>query len=402
MTSAPFRWIIHGRLAIGGAMEAEQLSTIKEQFKSALYLCVDNETDRSTQGGFDDILNAFKGHAKHIPYDPSSHNTSSPLYSVKAVKDYFNYHNALEKMEEPTLVLCRSAKRAGVVVSAYTSIKSKKTLINAIDEASKNDMSFLKDDKMKEWYSLVVTALSAGTKNGLIHRQWFERTSSTYSYVLADARTKEAILIDPVLETVERDTKIIKEMELNLKYCVNTHVHADHITGSGMLKKYFPDCKSVISKASRGKADILVGEGDKIVFGSRHLLCLSTPGHTAGCFSYVLDDFSNAYTGDTLLIRGCGRTDFQEGSSEQLYESVHSKLFQLPDECNVYPAHDYKGYNVSTIKEEKQFNPRLTKTLEEFKDIMSNLNLPYPAKIDASLPANLECGLQHLPESYNV
>lgn len=402
MSSTPFKWLIHGRIGIGGVIEAGQLPLIKENFKSALYLCMDTDTDRGIQGGFDEVSVAFQGKALHIPYDNSSHNPSSPLYSIKAARDYIDYQNALEKLPEPTIILCKSARRAGAVATAYLSIKGKKTLTAAIDEASKNGHTFLGDEKLREWVSLVVTSLSPGTKNGLIHRQWFERTSSTYSYLLADAKTKEAILIDPVLETVERDAKTIKELELNLIYCLNTHVHADHITGSGLLKKHFPQCKSVLSKLSTGKADILIDEGERIVFGTRSLLCLSTPGHTAGCFTYVLDDFTNAYTGDTLLIRGCGRTDFQGGSPEQLYEAVHSKIYQLPDECQVYPAHDYKGYSVSTIQEEKSFNPRLSKPLEEFVAIMANLNLPYPAKIDASLPANLECGLQHLPESYGV
>lgn len=402
--SPPFRWLVQGRLAIAGAFEAGQMSAISTQFKSALYLCIDNDTDRAVQGGggFDDVSVALMGNANHIAYDPSTHDPSSHLYSIKAIQDYLKYQNALDSMERPTVIICKSSRRAGAVASAYMSIKGKKTLSTTIDEASKADLSYLEDDKMKTWVTVVVNALSPSTKNALIHRQWFERTSSTYSYLLADARTKDAVLIDPVLETVERDARIIKEMDLNLKYCLNTHVHADHITGSGMLKKHFPQCKSVLSTPSTGKADILVNEGDNVVFGTRSLLCVSTPGHTTGCFTYVLDDFSNAYTGDTLLIRGCGRTDFQGGSAEQLYESVHSKIFQLPDECNVYPAHDYKGYNVSTIEEEKEHNPRLTKPLEEFKDIMDNLNLPYPAKIDASLPANLECGLQHLPEGYSM
>ena len=383
-------------------LSQEQLSMVKDSFKSALYLCVDNDTDRSTKGGFNEISEAFMGKAAHVPYNPSTHTPSSPLYSMKAVKDYFDYQNALDKMDEPTVLICKSARRAGAVASAYLAIKHKKGLAAAIDDASKNGLTFLDDENINAWVTVVINALSKGTKNPLTHRQWYERTSSTYSYLLADSRTKEAILIDPVLETVERDAKTIKEMELNLKYCLNTHVHADHITGSGLLKKHFPECKSIISKLSTGKADILVSEGDHVVFGTRSLLCLSTPGHTAGCFTYVLDDFSNAYTGDTLLIRGCGRTDFQGGSSEQLYDSVHSKIYQLPDHCQVYPAHDYKGYSVSTIEEEKAFNPRLSKSMEEFVEIMANLNLPYPAKIDASLPANLECGLQHLPEPYNA
>jgi sulfur dioxygenase len=173
-------------------------------------------------------------------------------------------------------------------------------------------------------------------------------------------------------------------------------MHADHITGSGKLKEIFKDdgCTSVISRASTAKADILVDNGDKIAFGdNRSFTCIATPGHTAGCFSYVLDDESKVFTGDTLLIRGCGRTDFQGGSAATLFDTVHAKLFTLPDDCAVYPAHDYKGETSSTIKEEREHNPRLTKDKAAYIELMGNLNLSYPKKIDASLPANMECGL---------
>lgn len=205
---------------------------------------------------------------------------------------------------------------------------------------------------------------------------------------------KDAIIIDPVLETVERDASLINELGLQLRFAINTHIHADHITGSGLLKRnFFPDCRSVISARTSAQADIHVSDGDQIRFGSRYISVRETPGHTNSCLSFVTDDLQKVFTGDCLLIRGCGRTDFQEGSSERLYNSVHSKLFTLPDETLVYPAHDYKGRTCSSIGEEKVHNPRLTRPLEEFERIMAELNLPPPKKLNEAVPANLVCGI---------
>lgn len=231
---------------------------------------------------------------------------------------------------------------------------------------------------------------------GLFFRQLFEKESSTYTYLLADTQTKEAVIIDPVLETIDRDLKIIKELGLDLKVAVNTHCHADHITSTGLMKKRLTGLKSAISRFSGATADILLTEGDKISFGKHYLTARATPGHTDGCMTLVLEDQHMAFTGDALLIRGCGRTDFQQGCPKTLYSSVHQKIFTLPDQCLVYPAHDYLGQTVSTVGEERQFNPRLTKSLEEFVDIMNNLNLPKPKKIDIAVPANLVCGVHQV------
>jgi sulfur dioxygenase len=249
----------------------------------------------------------------------------------------------------------------------------------------------------------------------LIFRQFFEGVSSTYTYLLACPSTSEAILIDPVLETAERDFQFINEMGLKLKYAINTHLHADHITGTGKLKSMFEAemeksknssitvPETVISEATGAVADIKLKEGDKLQFGKRFITVIATPGHTNGCVCYVLDDKSRVFTGDTLLIRGCGRTDFQEGSNESLFKSVREKLFSNPgntkmelgDDCLVFPAHDYKGRTCSSIGEEKRCNPRLKigNTLEDFSGIMDKLGLAYPKQIDRALPANMECGV---------
>jgi sulfur dioxygenase len=226
-----------------------------------------------------------------------------------------------------------------------------------------------------------------------IFRQLFDTETSTYTYLLAAGPGADAILIDPVLEQVERDLQFVKEIGVNLKYVINTHCHADHITGSGKIKSLMPGVQSMISKASTAKADVYLEPEQMFKVGSLVFRAIATPGHTDGCMCFYLEDKGMIFTGDALMIRGCGRTDFQGGSSEHLYDNIHQKVFTLPRDTLVYPAHDYKGRMCSTIKEEKQFNPRFTKSKEEFVKLMNELGLPYPKKIDASLPANLKCGI---------
>lgn len=226
----------------------------------------------------------------------------------------------------------------------------------------------------------------------MIFRQLFDCTSCTYTYLLGDVLSRSAILIDPVIEQVDRDVKLVKELGLNLVYAANTHVHADHITGTGELKNRVPGCLSVISAASGAKADMLLEPMDNVNVGSLSLEVRPTPGHTNGCVTYVCHQKRMAFTGDALLIRGCGRTDFQQGDSEKLYDSVHRNILSLPEDYLLYPAHDYKGQTVTSVGEEKKFNPRLSKSKEEFIEIMKNLNLAYPKMIDKAVPANMVCG----------
>ncbi len=231
----------------------------------------------------------------------------------------------------------------------------------------------------------------------MLFRQLFDPETSTYTYLLADEDTREAVLIDPVLEQVERDLTLVRELDLSLRWALDTHVHADHVTALGTLRDR-TGCKTVLSeRAGSGYPDVLVKEGDRIPFGRRWLEVVETTGHTDGCVSYVLDDWSRVFTGDALLIRGCGRTDFQQGDARALYRNVTGKLFTLPASTLVYPGHDYKGRTVSSVAEEVAHNPRLGggKTEEEFVDIMANLQLAYPKKIDVALPANLHCGVPH-------
>ncbi|XP_035206026.1 persulfide dioxygenase ETHE1 homolog, mitochondrial-like isoform X1 [Stegodyphus dumicola] len=230
---------------------------------------------------------------------------------------------------------------------------------------------------------------------GILFRQLFDSSSCTYTYLLADSKCRSAILIDPVIEQVKRDVKLVEELKLKLLYAANTHVHADHITGTGEIKKLLPDCQSVISRASGAQADKYLEPRDMLEIGDIRLEVRPTPGHTDGCVTYVCHEAKMAFTGDALLYRGCGRTDFQQGDSSKLYDSIHKEIFSLPEDYLLYPAHDYKGNTVTSVWEEKRYNARLTKSKEEFIEIMKNLNLARPKMIDKAVPANMVCGYIH-------
>lgn len=226
----------------------------------------------------------------------------------------------------------------------------------------------------------------------MLFRQLFDPQSSTYTYLIADPETKEAVLVDPVLEQVERDLKLIEELGLKLHYCLETHIHADHITGTAKLREKTGCLGIVPDNANIACADRFVKDGEIINLGSILMEVIFTPGHTDSHVAYLVNK-THLLTGDALFIRGCGRTDFQSGDSGLMYESVTKKLFGLPDETLVYPGHDYKGQTVSTIGEEKQFNPRFVgKNKASFIEFMSNLNLPNPQKIMEAVPANQQCG----------
>lgn len=227
----------------------------------------------------------------------------------------------------------------------------------------------------------------------LIFHQLFEKETSTYTYLLGDAVSREAIFIDPVLEMVERDFQLLKELNLNLKIILDTHVHADHITGSGELRKRTGAKIGVSSAYDMACPDLHIEDGQEISFGKFKIKALNTPGHTSGCLSFKLGNM--VFTGDALLVRGCGRTDFQEGSSEKLFQSVNEKLFTLPEDTIVYPGHDYKGFTSTSIGVEKALNPRLNTNIskDKFIEIMASLKLAHPKKIQEAVPANLICGL---------
>ncbi|MCK4840775.1 MAG: MBL fold metallo-hydrolase [Methylococcales bacterium] len=231
----------------------------------------------------------------------------------------------------------------------------------------------------------------------MIFRQLFEPDTCTYTYLLGCEFSQKAILIDSVVTEVDRYTKLLNELDLNLIYTLETHVHADHITAAGHLRDALGSKSIVHRDAGAMCADLLVTDGVELQLGEIEIKVLHTPGHTSGCTSFLIAD--RLFTGDSLLINGCGRTDFQQGDSATLYQTITEKLFTLPPDTLVYPGHDYNGITVSTIAQEKALNARLSsnKTQAEFISIMDKLDLVYPKYIDKALPANQACGQPEQP-----
>lgn len=234
----------------------------------------------------------------------------------------------------------------------------------------------------------------------MLFRQLFDKESGTYTYLIADPATAAAVLVDPVLEQVDRDLKLLKELDLTLQYCLETHIHADHITGTARIREATGCLGIAPEQAQAGCADHHIKDGEILQLDSITIEAIATPGHTDSHMTYRVNG-NCILTGDALLIRGCGRTDFQSGDAGILFDSVIQRLFTLPDDTLVYPAHDYQGHTVSTIGEEKRWNPRFTQrnaTVEvlrdrtDFIEFMNNLNLPAPKKMMEAVPANERCG----------
>tara|TARA_Y100000385_G_scaffold128651_1_gene133979 strand:+ start:595 stop:1698 length:1104 start_codon:yes stop_codon:yes gene_type:complete len=237
-------------------------------------------------------------------------------------------------------------------------------------------------------------AREAAGESSLLFRQLWDSPTGTFTYLLADPLSLEAVLIDPVFERHSRDLALINELGLLLMASIDTHVHADHVTGSWCLNAA-TGCS--IALAAVAGADFVsqpLAHGDTIAFGRRSLSVRATPGHTNGCLTYVLDDASMAFTGDALLIRGCGRCDFQQGSAEALWNSINKQILSLPQHCLLYPGHDYEGRSVTSVAEESRFNPRFGGAVREqdFIGYMDNLQLPHPRRMDVALPGNLRSG----------
>jgi len=393
-------------IVIDGSVTAERLRELQAAgVKSVLSVAGETHDDPCFVEGYHALESHFPaGCVAHVPVSFAapippefSGDNANLTYPFQAVTTYRKMEDALERLPRPTAIICKSGRRAGAVYAAYRAVKLHLSKEQAQEYALEHHLTYATASAgLLNWVNTIIDALAH--RNPLIFRQLFEARSSTYTYLLADAVTKEAILIDPVVDTAERDAQFIRDLGLTLKFGLNTHVHADHITGTGKLKELLPGSQSVIAAVSTAKADVHLQDYEAVSFGSRKVYAVRTPGHTVGCMSYVLDDCSAVFTGDALLIRGCGRTDFQGGSAETLYDSVHLKLFNcLPDTCAVFPAHDYKGQTQSSIGEERRLNPRLTKTKPEFVDIMNNLNLARPAQIDVAVPANLVCGVYEVP-----
>jgi len=227
----------------------------------------------------------------------------------------------------------------------------------------------------------------------MIFRQLFDPETSSYSYLLGDELTREAVLIDSVSGQLERDLSLMRELDLRLVHALETHVHADHVTASGRLREALGARVAVSERSGVRNADRLLADGEWIAFGAHRLEARATPGHTSGCMTFVADGM--AFTGDALLIRGCGRTDFQEGDAKTLYRSVRARILSLPESTALFPAHDYRGRTQTTVGEELRFNPRLGtgKSEASFVELMRGLTLSYPKRMDEAVPANLWSGL---------
>ncbi|GMV68058.1 MAG: hypothetical protein AMXMBFR76_04970 [Pseudomonadota bacterium] len=225
----------------------------------------------------------------------------------------------------------------------------------------------------------------------MLFRQLYDLDTGTYTYLLAERPGGEAVIIDPVLEQMNAYLQLLRELDIRLVKAIDTHTHADHVTAMGKLREV-TGCVTLMGEQTKAECvSLRVRDGETIHVGALTLRALYTPGHTDESYSFVMDD--RVFTGDTLLIRGTGRTDFQNGNARAQYDSLFNKLLKLPEETLVYPGHDYKGWTVSTIGEEKRYNPRLqAQSVDEYVNIMNNLNLPNPKYMDVAVPANLACG----------
>lgn len=233
----------------------------------------------------------------------------------------------------------------------------------------------------------------------MFFRQLFDLESKTYTYLIADPKTQEAVLVDPVLEQVERDRNLLQELGFKLRYCLETHIHADHITGTAKLRELTGSLGVLPEKAQAVCADRLIRDGEMLLLRSISIQAIATPGHTDSHMAYRVNN-DRVLTGDALFIRGCGRTDFQGGDAAVLFNSVTQRLFTLPDETLVYPAHDYRGFTVSTIGEERRWNPRFAgRDRPSFIELMTDLKLPEPQKMMEAIPANEHCGNLASPQT---
>jgi glyoxylase-like metal-dependent hydrolase (beta-lactamase superfamily II)/rhodanese-related sulfurtransferase len=228
----------------------------------------------------------------------------------------------------------------------------------------------------------------------MLVRQLMDLPTSTWTYLLADETSGEAVLIDPVFEKHQRDLALLRELGLRLVLSVDTHCHADHVTGAWLMKTALGSRIALSSAYGAENVDLPLADGDTIRFGGQALEVRATPGHTSGCLTLVTAPRDAAFTGDCLMIRAAGRTDFQEGSARRMYRSIRERIFDLPDGCLVYPAHDYEGRTSSTVGEERRFNPRIGGDAreEDFVGYMENLGLPHPRQMEQAVPANLRCG----------
>eukprot|EP00928_Gymnodinium_smaydae_P080534 TRINITY_DN6420_c0_g1_i3.p1 TRINITY_DN6420_c0_g1~~TRINITY_DN6420_c0_g1_i3.p1 ORF type:complete len:892 (+),score=140.76 TRINITY_DN6420_c0_g1_i3:70-2745(+) len=389
-----------GDVSLAGVLSAEAVSKLAPRYKGWLYL---NKEDHPSfcKNELDAALCKYE--VVHVPAPASgSAPTAETAEAVLA---------AMRKLPRPLMVQCTSGNRAGAALLLWLAKQEQRNVESASMLARDLDLAFFTNcsecGPVKDWVlsqlapaneEMAQVGVVTKQEPGYVIEQLFDaQGSSTFTYLIGCTSSQEALLIDPVLGMQERDLAIAEELGFKIKYVVNTHCHADHVTSGSAIKKLHPGVQTMIAEASGAAADVKLRDGDEIKIGDYALRAVATPGHTDGCMTFVLDGPGQpraAFTGDALLIRGCGRTDFQAGDSNLLYDSVHQKIFSLPGDTKIYPGHDYKGRNLSTVDEERHFNPRLTKSREEFAKIMSELNLPRPKLIDTAVPANMVCGAQ--------
>eukprot|EP00490_Sorites_sp_Unknown_P012367 CAMPEP_0114680552 /NCGR_PEP_ID=MMETSP0191-20121206/54290_1 /TAXON_ID=126664 /ORGANISM="Sorites sp." /LENGTH=430 /DNA_ID=CAMNT_0001957545 /DNA_START=58 /DNA_END=1351 /DNA_ORIENTATION=+ len=370
-----------GDVLVSGDLPQEVVEQLADFCKGWLYL-----NEEKDPHFFGEALKSKGCDVKVVPFKPSKDLSASVVDQLL---------QSLKELPRPLMIQCTSANRAAIAMLMWMaqecgySAGSVELLVNDLK------LDTVRPEAI-QWLQGRLPA--AGSKSEPLIprspevRQLFDAESSTFTYLVTCPETKDSVLIDPVLEQKDRDLKLIQDLGVNLKYVLNTHCHADHITSGGLIRKEnLPELKTMISKASGAKADRHLEHGDTVDFGSLKLEAKATPGHTDGCMTFVLKTKTAcfAFTGDTLLIRGCGRTDFQQGSSRHLYQNVYEQIFSMPGETFICPGHDYKNRSISTVEEEKRYNPRLTKSVEEFVEIMENLKLPNPKKIDVAVPGNM-------------
>eukprot|EP00438_Fugacium_kawagutii_P025161 Skav208315 [mRNA] locus=scaffold897:542816:544033:+ [translate_table: standard] len=379
-----------GDVLVSGDLPKEVVEQLADHCKGWLYM--NPETDPHYMG---DTIKSKGSLLKVLPFKPAKDLAASVIDELV---------NSIAGLPRPLMIQCTSANRAAIGFLLW--MARERGYTKGCVEVLVKDLSL--DTLKPEAQQWLETRLPQLKEKLMVPplvprspevRQIFDDESSTLSYLISCPETKEALLIDPVLEQKARDLQLIKDLGLSLKYVVNTHCHADHITSGGQIRALMPEVKTIISKASGATADRHIAHGDTIDIGTLRLEARATPGHTDGCMTFILKTKTAcfAFTGDTLLIRGCGRTDFQQGDARILYKNVYEQIFSLPGDTFICPGHDYKDRSVSTVDEERRFNPRLTKSVEEFCKIMENLNLPYPKKIDVAVPGNMVCGVQDEP-----
>jgi len=384
-----------GDVSLSGNLDANVVAQLAPRYKGWLYL---NPAENKHFHKKEIESAGCKVEVAPIP---------NPAGSQKATAEHAEaVLAAMDRLPRPLMLQCTSGNRAGAALLLAQAKGLGHNRASASQLAEDLDLKFFTKcsecGPIKDWVldqlgkpNEEAQVTSAARASAVIEQLFDPQGSSTFTYLLGCSKSQEAILLDPVLGMEGRDLGLAEELGFKVKYVVNTHCHADHITSGSVIKQLLPEVKTMISEASGAAADIKLKDGDKVEFGEYALEAIATPGHTDGCMSFVLkgpDAPKAVFTGDTLLIRGCGRTDFQQGDAAHLYDVIHQRIFSLPEDTKIYPGHDYKGRNVSTVGEEKKFNPRLTQSKEDFIQTMKDLNLPYPKMMDAALPANLVDG----------